>query len=427
MRLRTAWLVVAFGLFELVYWRMAQLGDLRQHAAQFLGYFGLAFCLYLVVVWWVRHATARDALANRAALIGIVLASVVFRLTLIGLVPSLSDDAYRYLWDGRVQQAGINPYRYAPQDEALAWLRTKEWQSINHKDIATVYPPLTQFAFRVGVWIVPTVLAQKWSFLVCDLAIIGLLIVILIRNGLSPFLCLLYAWHPLVVIEVAASGHNDPLGVLWLLLGLALWESRRRLAGTVAFAFTFLSKFTSLLLVPFYLRRAPTYLGIFVAVVGLGYLPFLGTPHLIPGGDQYAKAWEFNSSLYGLLQTCLGSALLARGFCGIALGLLGVILALRTSDLTGYTLQMIQAAILLAPVLEPWYLLWLIPLLCLRPSWGWSIFSGLVALSYVMLVRYVAEGVWQLPAWVKWVEYGPLYGWLLIQALRLKGSVTVTP
>ena len=415
MRVRAAWLVVAAVLCELMYWRMAQLGDLRQHAAQFLGDFGLAFCVYLVVVWWVRRASARDALTNRAGLISIVLASVVFRLTLIGLVPSLSDDAYRYLWDGRVQQAGLNPYRYAPQDEALAWLRTKEWNSINHKEIATVYPPFTQLVFRVGAWLSPSVLTQKWSFLACDLAIIGLLIVMLIRDHLNPLLCILYAWHPLVVIEIAASGHNDSLGVFWLLVGLVLWESRRRLAGTVAFALTFLSKFTSVLLVPFYLRRAPTYLGIFVAVVGLGYLPFLGTPHLIPGVGQYATSWEFNSSLYGLLQMCLGSAFLARGFCGIALGLLGVILASRTSDLTGYTLTMLQAAILLAPVLEPWYLLWLIPLLCLRPSWGWIIFSGLVVLSYVIVVRYVAQGVWQLPAWVKWVEYGPLYVWLLVR------------
>jgi len=464
MWLSTALLFGFFGL-EAFFVRIAQLGDLRQRADAFLGYVGCAFLIYLGMVWLISRSTPHPKRAtppllspslqvgenvplelhrssrrsgplreegagsSRWLLFGIVAGGVVFRLTLVGLTPTLSDDIYRYLWDGRVQHAGINPYRYAPQDEALAHLRTEEWHKINHKDIPTIYPPLMQLAFRLGVWLSPTclprevqgrqaVLMQKTVFLVCDLGIVVLLLLLLPRWGISPLMSLIYAWHPLVVVEVAGSGHNDPLGVLWLLAGLALWKHHRKLAGTIAFSLTFLSKFTTAILLPFYALRSRRLLLWFVAVVVAGYLPFLRTPHLIAGLGHYSEHWEFNSSVYSLLQSVLREPLLARILCGLALMVVGGILASRTDDLLHYTLRMIQTAIVLTPVLEPWYLLWLIPLLCVRPSWGWLGFSGFVGLSYMVLVRFMHEGIWQLPTWVKWVEYAPLYGWLIMCGLR---------
>jgi hypothetical protein len=411
--------VILCGLaLQATYLRIAQLGDLRQHAEAFLAYFSLAFLVYLGLVWVVRRAAPRLMQPPRWLLIGVTLGAVAFRLTLLGLSPTLSDDVYRYVWDGRVQQAGINPYRYAPDDPALRALRDESWGFINHKDIPTVYPPLMQLAFRLGAWMAPTVLMQKAVFLACDLAIVVLLVVLLPRWGASPFMSLIYAWHPLVVVEVAASGHNDPLGVLLLLLGLAFWHGRRRAMGTAVFALSFLSKFTTLLLWPFYAVRARKLLLVFLAVVLIGSLPCWGSPHFRPGLWHYARPWEFNSSLYHVLNAWLGNPFLVRLLGALAVIATGWIVAARHDDVTGYTLVVIQAAILVTPVLEPWYLLWLIPLLCLRPSWMWLVFSGLVAASYLALVRFAQEGIWAMPAWVRWVEYAPLYAVLLVKGLR---------
>jgi len=418
MRHSYVWLCVGFLGLEAVYVRLAQLRDLRQHAAAFLGYFGVAFLIFLGVVWIVRRLLARSTQPHGWLLLGIMLAAVVFRLSLVQLTPTLSDDVYRYLWDGRVQQSGINPYRYAPDDEALASLRDERWHKINHKDIPTIYPPLMQLAFRVGVWLSPTILMQKIVFLVCDLGIIGLLIWWLPRWGASPLMSLIYAWHPLVVIEVAGSGHNDPLGVVWLLVGLGCWHVRRRVAGTLAFALAFLSKFTTALLWSFYWFRGRKLFLVFLAIVGLGGLSCLCSPYFTPGLGHYARHWEFNSLVYSLLLSVVGQPLVVRLLCGMVLLVAGIVLARRTDDLVHYTLRMIQLAIVLAPVLEPWYLLWLIPLLCLRPSWMWLVFSGLVMLSYTVLIRYVSEGVWQIPTWAKWVEYAPLYAWMIVRAWR---------
>jgi len=403
---------------ELAYLRIAGLGDLRQYAETFLMYATTACCLYLGIVWLVVHRTPHIGPSGRWLLWSLIGAGLAFRLTLIGLTPTLSDDMYRYVWDGRVQAAGINPYHYAPADAALAWLRTPEWALINHKDIPTIYPPLMQAAFHAATWIAPTIFAQKLFFLACDVGIVLLLPAILPRWGVSPLMSLIYTWHPLVVIEVAGSGHNDPLGILWCLVGLWLWQGRSRVVATASFAMTFLAKFATVLLVPWYAIRARKLLLVFVGLILVGGLSCWGSPHFTPGLGHYSRQWEFNSSLYRVLLAVIGQPLVVRLISfGLLMGL-GVWLATHREDLVTYTLTMLQAAILLTPVVEPWYLLWIVPLLCLRLSWMWLVFSGLVMLSYAVLPGYVRHGTWRIPGWVAWVEYGPLYAWLVWRCWR---------
>jgi len=400
---------------ELLWLRVARLGDLRAHAEWFLVYVFLAFFIYFALV---RAARFKIPGSSGATVIGICLLGVLFRLTLLGLTPTLSDDIYRYLWDGRVQAAGLNPYRYAPNDPALAWLRTPEWALINHPDIPTIYPPLMQAMFRLSVWLSPTVLMQKVPFLLCDAAIMGWLVWQLPRWGLSPAMSLIYAWHPLVIVEVAGSGHNDAWGAIWMLVGLGLWRDRTRLTATLAFAMSCLAKFTTALLVPFYAVRARKRLVAFLAVVFIGGLAYGGSPYVVPGFGHYSRPWEFNSSLYRILMSLWKNPLGVRALLGCGVVALGFVLARRRDDLLGYTLVMIQAALLVTPVLEPWYLLWLIPLLCLRFSWVWLIFTGLSMLSYTVLVSYMRHGVWMIPWWVIWIEYSPLYLWLVWRAWK---------
>ena len=418
----SACLILEWLALQALYLRIAQLGDLRRHVVEFLLYAGLAFVVYLGVVAVLRQWTSRAPHTARWAVWGLLAGAVVFRLTLVSLTPTLSDDIHRYLWDGRVQLAGLNPYRYAPDDEALSSLRDASWARINHRDIPTIYPPLMQLAFRAGAWLSPTIPAQKWLFLAFDLALLLLLIVCLPRWGIPPVMSVIYAWHPLVVVEVAASGHNDPLGVLCLMTGLWLWQARRRWLGTVSFALAFLANFTTLLLWPFYWGRARKEFLVFLAALAAAVLWSRCSPHVTPGLGHYARHWEFNGSLYPLLVLWLGNPLMVRALSACMVMGAGWWMARRSEgrsdDLVGYTVWMIQAMILLTPVLEPWYLLWLIPLCCVRFSWMWLVFSGSTLLSYTVLIRYVWEGIWQIPLWAKLVEYVPLYAWLGIQGTR---------
>ncbi|MBI3324940.1 MAG: DUF2029 domain-containing protein [Candidatus Omnitrophica bacterium] len=416
--LRWRILFLGWAALEAVWIEIARLGDLRSGAGTFLWLASAACALFLALARWLQTELHRGP-ALPSALPGFIVAGgLVFRLTLAGLTPTLSDDIHRYLWDGRVQLAGINPYRYAPTDPALARLRDASWPHINHPDIATIYPPLTQAVFRLGAWLSPTVLMQKWLFLACEIALLLLIPLMLRRWGQPPALVMLYAWHPVAVVEVAGSGHNDPLGILCLLTGLLMWRGRRHAIATGAFALAFLSKFATVILWPFYLLRARRWLILFLALIVAGSLACPCSPHFTPGLGHYMRAWEFNSSLYSLAVSLLRQPLAARLAGGAALAATAFWLAARTDDLVMYTQRVMQVAILVTPVLEPWYLLWLLPLLCLRPSWMWLVFSTLVVLSYAVLVGYVRSGVWQLPVWVKWAEYGPLYAWLGWQGAR---------
>lgn len=384
---------------------LARLGDLREAAGEFLLWYVAAAVVYGVLVW--RLATLQGRLSRRALWLALT-AACLFRITLIPSPPSLSDDIHRYLWDGRVQLAGINPYQYAPDAPALSGLRDDQFARLNHPSIPTVYPPLTQAVFRLGAWLHPTITTQKLLFLACDLGIVILLPALLTAYGIAPGWALLYAWHPLAIVEFAGSGHNDSLGILLLLAGLWAWRRNRKTAAALAWAGCFLAKFTSLLLVPWLAwRRQWKTLALFAAVVIVGYLPFLGTWRLVPGLGHTSGGWEFNSFLYGLLVAVWPSPSLARLVCVMTLAGWVIRRGRRDDDPAAYLLATLGAACLLTPVLEPWYVLWLVPLLCLYRRWSWWYLSLVVALSYEVLVNYVGRDAWVISPWVKWVEYGP--------------------
>jgi len=423
--MRRLWfvLVCATAGLEGVYLALARLVDWRLHAAAFLWWAGGAVVLYLGVVAYLRRVirTERVLLQSSAAswvVFFIVAAAALFRLTVFLVPPTLSDDVYRYLWDGRVQMAGINPYRYAPSDPALAGLRTGDWTRINHPDIPTIYPPLTQLAFRVGAMIAPTILMQKAVCLALEFALIGVLVIGLPRMGVSPLMSVVYAWHPLAVIEVAGSGHNDSLGIVALMVALLLWAQRRPVWSGVLAAVSFLSKFATILWLPFYAVRARGSLAIMIGIMAIAAAWCQCSPHFTPGLGHYARHWEFNSSLYSVLLWVMRDPLWTRLLALLIIGIVGIVLARRGDDLAGYALVMLQAVIVLAPVVEPWYLLWVLSLLCVRFSWMWTVFAGLVLLSYAVLIGYVQHGVWVVPMWVKLAEYGPLYGWLSWRAFQ---------
>jgi alpha-1,6-mannosyltransferase len=158
--------------------------------------------------------------------------------------PLLSSDIYRYVWDGRVQAAGINPYRYVPADEALAFLRDGEiFPHINRADTAvTIYPPVAQFFFFIVTRIGESVTVMRLALLGCE-AVTVILIMLLLRRMNRPVTRVVaYLWHPLPLWEIANSGHVDALMIALMLLGLWIALTGRALRGAVVIAFSMLVK-----------------------------------------------------------------------------------------------------------------------------------------------------------------------------------------
>ncbi|WP_143199234.1 hypothetical protein [Bradyrhizobium sp. NAS80.1] len=204
--------------------------------------------------------------------------AIVLRVYALWFDPLLSSDIYRYVWDGRVQANGINPYRFAPADEALAFLRDGAiFPNINRADTAvTIYPPVAQFFFLVVTRIGENVTVMRIALLGAE-SITVLLIVLLLRRMNRPMTRVTaYLWHPLPVWEIANSGHVDALMVALMLLGLWIALAGHALRGAVAIA-------CSVLVKPYV---APVLAGIWrpwdlkmplvvIAVVALCYLPYL--------------------------------------------------------------------------------------------------------------------------------------------------------
>ncbi|MBI4353825.1 MAG: hypothetical protein HY595_01170 [Candidatus Omnitrophica bacterium] len=403
------------------WWQARLLGDVRLHLGAFYGWFFTAFAFYLGALG-LAYRAERFTLSGRQKRLSlglIVIVAVVVRLFLLPATPTLSDDLYRYRWDGRVQQAGIDPYRYPPNAPELSSLRDEQDAHINFPHLRTVYPPLTQWAFRLGASLGDTLISQKLVFVGAELLLIGALLFILWRRGQSLLWVVAYAWHPLAILELSGSGHNDALGLAMLWLGLAAWEARWWPAAGVAWAAAFLSKFTSLVLVPWWWFRRVSRRGLILLLL-LSLLPLATHPTaisaLFESLGHVATRFESNASLYLGLVWITRNIVVAR-LLAFSLGIGFVVWwARRQADPIRYCLGVFAASALLSPVLHPWYLVWLLPCFCFWRAPALVALSGTVVLAYTVWPGYLSEGRWELPVWAHVVEYAPvvlLGGWEL--------------
>lgn len=261
----------------------------------------------------------RRRLPVRRALVVVVLVAIAARVLLAVQAPAVSNDVYRYVWDGRVQASGINPYRYPPDAQALAGLRDEEiWRPIDRKFAPTIYPPLAQEVFR-GLYAVErdSVTWTKLAFSGVDVASILLLAALLARFRRPPEWALVYGWHPLPLLEIGQSGHVDGVAVFLALLALLAFAGRRPAANGIALAAAALVKPYAAVVLPAFLRRDgrhDTRLAVaFAASVVLAYLPFTGAGRGVLGYlPGYLSEEGFVSGerfyLLGRLETLAGGS-----------------------------------------------------------------------------------------------------------------------
>ena len=405
------------------------------------GAFAVAFGLYLVAAARIVGVTAPVGRGVLALILGLALLP---RLILLVSTPALSDDLYRYIWDGKVAAAGIDPYRYAPDAPELAPLRDRLWQPINQKAQHTPYPPAAQAVFALTYRVLPdSVKAQQVVAVLADLLAIGALLLLLGRLGLPRERVLLYAWSPTPVLHFAHSAHNDALMIAGVLLALALvvgpggMVAPRRVASGVALAVAVLIKLVPLLLVLPLLRRWRVAGGLAcVLALLLGIAPFVASGGaVLTGLGTEAGESVFNDSLHFVLVRLFAlfttQASIAAGLLSAAtLGMAALWLVWRGGDdlaLVRGAATLLGLAILLNAVVEPWYLAWLLPFVAilLRPGagrWpfavtpflGWLWVSGAIQLTDLTYLDPANVRWWPL---IRLVEYGPLLAILLITLL----------
>ena len=340
--------------------------------------------------------------------LAVVAVACAARLVLLPAAPSLSGDIHRYLWEGRVLLHGGNPYRQSPDDPALEALRDPATHPhINHPELATIYPPLAEAGFALVARISPTVTAFKAWAILHDIALVLVLLWWARRRGASAVPVIAYAWNPLVLVEYAGSGHNDPTALVWLAVALVL-ARERPVASALALAAGALTKLAPLVALPFLFRcwtwRARA-MALILLAAGLGaYLALTRAPG--SGLGAFWEAWSNNELAFHYLVRATGSHATARG---VALALLAALLAwafLRVGDETAAARLAARGSLLLSPVLHPWYLGWALLFEPIRPSAPWLLLSLTAVLNYGVFATPAEGRSFHLPLAWRWVEYG---------------------
>ncbi len=379
--------------------------------ATHLGLFGLAFAGYLAAL------LCSPGLSRRGLWLALGL-GLVWRLLLVAVPPLLSNDVNRYVWEGRVQLHGGNPYRWADRPDSPRWepLRDDVWRGLNHKEYTAVYPPLFQLACRGVVAVHDSLGAMKAFLVACEAATLGLLALLLKRRRQPPERLLVLAWSPLALLEIAGSGHNEAFAMPWLVLALLALEAERPLLSALAAGAGAMSKFLPGLVAAAWARRYRPWHLLAAAVLSATLaLPFLsGRRTMLLSLTKYSEFWTFNETLFAPLRAALGSHAAAVRVGALLTLVLALGLAWRRTEAVAAAMAVVAASLVLSPNLLPWYALWLLPLLVLRDEPPLLLFTGTVALAYLVYPGWQSGEPWRLGWGWRALEYGPcalVAGW----------------
>jgi alpha-1,6-mannosyltransferase len=355
----------------------------------------------------IRELFSTPKFPRRDIFIGLLLA-VLWQIPFLLKAPGSDDDIHRYLWDGRVQRLGYNPYVVVPSDPALAGLHTPETRTLNNPDVPSPYPAGAQLFFRGVTAMHESIFALKLAFVFCGWAIVLVLLDILRCSGEGAHWVLAYAWNPLLATEVAGSSHIDIVGVLLVLASAAALGRRWRMVGALALGLAVAVKLLPIVLLPLYWRRVRVRDATLAAVVvGLLYVPFFKHGRIPIGSlGTYMQRFRFNDPVFAMLERVAAPQLLV----GLAV-LVGFVTAFwlrsKTSAWSSDAFAWPMAATLLcAPVVYPWYLLWLLPFVrsaSTVPLIIWAV--SIIPTYYVWHLRTLGRP-WLVPWWIMLLEYG---------------------
>ena len=383
----TRYYVATFGLLALalalgsIFHFVARLQPLDEHVPGFIAFMLLAGILYLLGVYIVLSYKSR--LPGFLVILG---ATVVFRLFFLPLSPTLSEDVYRYQWEGRTIRAHLNPYTIYPAMQGLNWAQNPDHPIETGKATPTLYPPVSEVVFS---WI-HTIAGYKRLFTALDLATVVLLLIVL-----SAALVTL-------------------LGATLLIIG------RRGVLSIGFLALSVLSKLFPVFLLPVFLKRSRwSFAGIFAGVILLGYLPFLGAgTHLSRGLTDFAAQWEGNDSLFRLLLAAGNSTRQAQFVAGVFLLFLIAYVLKTRMDIVHASLVILAGLLLLSSNAFPWYFTWMAPFLCFCPSPALLLLTVTCVLGYAPVIAYAAGGSFSNSPLIQVLEYLPALALLGYEVAR---------
>ena len=436
----TASLLILLGAGLFSAWLYLWGGDLHRFTQWITAYISLfigQFALYLLACFAVSRMPVALSRRLTIASVAIVLVfAAAYRVELVGRRPFLSTDAYRYLWDGKIQASGINPYRYLPAAPELTGLRDNEvYPKINRADYeSTPYPPGAQVVYLAGYLVSPMNLTGfKLMISFFDLISILLVMLSLSKLRMNPAWAVILAWHPLLVWEGAHSGHVESAFIMFLSAALLSRVHQRSVLTGVFVGMAALVKFYPALVLPALMFRPEEdsnqheyswsrlkktifnsqnlkMAGAFMLTVVAVYLPYLsvglGVFGSLPGEFQEEGFTGSGGSRYFFVELMKSFIPISNGVFTVAaaatLGAAVLLLMTRRkitlNEVAGGAVTLIGLFLLLATPRYSWYYAWILPFLCIVPRLGWLYLTGASVLLY--LVWFTPNVYPNLPIWL---------------------------
>lgn len=349
----------------------------------------------------------------------IIVVGICLRVLLLFFTPNLSDDYYRFIWDGQVTVDGHNPYLVLPS-EFIAKEDVKHskhyqqlYEKLNSPDYYTVYPPFNQFLFMTAsaiggqnMWLCSLVL--KLFILLFEIAIFYILFLILKQLKLPEYLASIYVFNPLVIIELVGNIHFEGVMLCFLLLSIYLILTNKLLLAGIVMAFAINTKLIPLMFLPLFIGYLGWQKSIwFYVVVGVSvllmFLPYYNgqiIENFSSSIDLYFQKFEFNASVYYLVRwigfEITGYNIIASVGYVLPLIVIAIIAwksvtmkRVNTSQLLQNMLLFLMVYYAVATIVHPWYVINLVVLAVFVKSRAVLVWSVVVYLSYFAYSNYV--------------------------------------
>ncbi len=349
--------------------------------------------------------------------------AVLLRLSLIAVHPVGSDDYYRYLWDGKVMASGINPYRYAPDDPALAPLHSTDLPSrVNFPSMKTIYPPLAEAIFYAAHMIAgESIVGLKFLLFIFGMFTLYGIFLIMKKMKVDTKNILIYAFCPVPLFQFCLDGHVDGFGITLLVFSIYFLISDRKILGYIFIGLSICVKPTGLILIPLlFFTEKDLYerlklVVIPFAICAIAYLPFAFTGSPFQALIKFAENWTFNGVVFDVINLFIHDNQLTRSVCGGLFLVSFLPIMLGRKDFMSKVYASVFILLIFSPVVHPWYLGWLAFLLPIRPKWSGILYVSLISLTAITVMNYQLSGVWTEYPYVLILEYVPVLSLFILE------------
>lgn len=383
----------------------------------------LSSIFYFVSVYFIK----KNNISRKDTILFLIL-SVLIQISFLNFEPIGSDDIYRYMWDGKVQDAGINPYQYKPSDEKLNFLHSDILpERMNFKEMKTIYFPLSQwifyFAYKLSnenYW------GYKFFILISILISFLLIYKILEKCGLEKKYLLIFVLSPLIYFQFSVDGHLDAFGLPMLLASLYFYLNEKKVFSAIFLGLSFSIKPIGFVLLPIfflnekYFKDKIKFFIIPIIVFGLQFIPYFSSSNPFEAFLIYTKNWIYNGLIFNFFNAFIHNNQTARL---ITSGLLLIILLPIYFSKLNFLAKCYYSflfMIIFSPVVHPWYLSWILILIPLFPNWSGIYLVSAVSFTSLTILNYKLNGVWKDYLAIQIIEYLPVIILSIIELYHLK-------